>query len=119
MLSASTGSGRGSRAAPSSGASIGASSASRSAVTSGPSLRSSGGERGQQRIQRQRAVKRPAVRGQHDVAGGRPPGGPRAQQGRLADARLALDDDQLDRAVRARRAVASRKVSSSVAADER
>ena len=55
MLSASIGSGRGPGATLSSGASIAASAPSRSAVTLGPELAQQRGQRGQQRVERQRA----------------------------------------------------------------
>ena len=61
----------------------------------GLELAQPGGQRGQQRVERQRAVERPARRHQHRVPGRRAPVGPGAQQRRLPDAGLAVDDGHL------------------------
>ena len=61
----------------------------------GPELAQQAGQRGQQRVERHRAVERPARRDQHRVPGRRAPPGPGPQQRRLADAGLAVDHGHL------------------------
>ena len=79
----------------SSGASSVTSAPRMSALDPGLELAQQGGQRGQQRVQRQRTVQRPARRRQYRVPGRRALAGPGPQQRRLPDPRLAVDHDHL------------------------
>jgi hypothetical protein len=56
------------------------------------------GQRGQHRVERHRLIEGPARGGEHGVTGGSAPVGEGAQQRRLADAGLPVDDQGLRRA---------------------